>query len=387
MPIRSRILIGLASLLTVFALLGAWVDRQLLNTDDWTDTSAALLRDDSIRNPLADAIASQIADGSRATELLQDVLPPRLQPLAPQAGALVSEAAQRATQRLLDTPAVQKLWVEANRLTHEQLVRLVDGDGNVVNGTGVVLDLRPLAVQIAQQAGLSGDRLERLPQPAGRIVLIRPNQLKTLQNAGDLLDTLAWLPGVLALALYALAIWFAKGARRHALLVTGATLLGAGLVVLLVRKIAGHELIDAVAGNGPYEPTADSVWKIATTLLAELATVVIVVGVVAAFGAWLAGPGPRASWLRARIAPALAVQAGAALGVTALIYLALIAWGPLEVLRRPLPIVVFGVLLLAGIWVLRAQVVREREQLGDGSSEPGSPDGPPPPAPPAAVQP
>ncbi|MDW5598067.1 hypothetical protein VSS74_27170 [Conexibacter stalactiti] len=359
MPLISRILLALAAILTVVALLGTWADRQLLNTDDWTSTSTALLREESIRDPVADAIAASVADGSRATAVLEEVLPPRLQPLAPQAGALVREAAQRATERLLDAPRVQRLWVEANRITHEQLVDLVDGGGTVVAGRGVVLDLRPLATAIAQEAGFSGERIEQLP-PSGRIVILKPDQLKTLRTAGDLLKLVGWLPWVLALALYALAIWLARGARRRALLSSGVLLLAAGLVVLLVRRVAGHALVDAVAADGPYVPTAEAVWRIATTLLAELAIVVVVVGLFAAFGAWLAGPGPRASWLRGHVAPALAATPGAVLGGAALIYLVLITWGPLEVLRRPLPIVIFGVLLLVGVWLLRTQIVRER---------------------------
>lgn len=377
MPLRSRILIGLAALLTVVALLGAWVDRQLLNTDDWVDTSTALLRDETIRDPLADAIAAQVADGSRATALLEEVLPPRLQPLAPQAGALVREAAQRATERLLDAPKVQALWVDANRVTHEQLVDLVDGGGTVVAGRGLVLDLRPLAKQIAQDAGFSGNNVERLP-PAGRVVLLRPDQLKALRTVGDVLGTLAWLPGVLALLLYGLAIWLARGARRRAVLAAGASFLAAGLLLLVVRRVAGHTLVDAVAANGPYVPAAQSVWRIATTLLAELATVAIVVGLFAFLGAWLAGPGVRATWLRARIAPVLELQPGAVLGGTALVYLVLIAWGPLAVLRRPLPNIVFGVLLLLGVWLLRAQVVAEHEQESGGdASAAGTQAGPP----------
>lgn len=369
MPLLSRILLALAGLLAVVALLGTWVDRQLLNTDQWTETSTALLREETIRDPIADAIAASVADGSRATGLLEDVLPPRLAPLAPQAGALVREAAQRATERLLDAPRIQALWVEANRVTHEQLVDLVDGGGTVVAGRGVVLDLRPLAAAVAQQAGLSGERIERLP-PAGRIVLVRPEQLKTLRSAGDLLHLLSWLPGLLALALLAAAVWRAREHRRETVLAAGATLLGAGLIVLLTRRVAGHELISAIAGDGPYVPTAEALWRIATTLLAELAAVVIVVGAVAALGAWLAGPGRWASALRGRLSPALSAPAGAVLGGTALLYLALLAWGPLTVLQRPLAIAIFAVLLLVGVWLLRAEALAQSARLpGEGSPE------------------
>jgi hypothetical protein len=376
MPIRSRVIIGVAAVVAVVALLGTWVDRQLLDNDQWTETSAALLRDDDVRNPIADAIAAEVANGSRATAALEDVLPPRLQPLAPQAGALVREAAQRATERLLDAPRVQQLWVDANRVTHEQFVEIVDGGGTVIAGRGLVLDLRPIAVQVAQMAGFSGDRLERLP-PSRRIVLLRPDQVKTLRQIGDVLHTLSWLPGILALALYALAIWLARDRRRRALLAAGASLAAVGLVALLLRRVAGHELVDAVAGSGPYVPTAEAVWRIATTLLAELAVAVLIVGLFAMVGAWLVGPGRRATWLRARSAPALTAEPVAVLGGTLLAYLALLAWGPLEVLRRPLAIVVFGVLLLVGVWLLRQQVVRERaEAAGDGVPAPSG-DGPP----------
>ena len=117
MPLRSRILVALASLLAVLALLGGWVDRQLLNTDDWTATSAALLRDDAVRVPLADELSSELADGSRTREALQQVLPPRLQPLAGPAGSLVADGVQRAVQRILASGKVQQAWVTANRLT------------------------------------------------------------------------------------------------------------------------------------------------------------------------------------------------------------------------------------------------------------------------------
>ncbi|MBB4665027.1 hypothetical protein [Conexibacter arvalis] len=379
MPIRSRVLVALAALLSVVALLGTWVDRQLLNTDDWTTTSAALLRDDDVRQPVADAIAAQVADGSRATAALEELLPPRLQPLAPQAGALVREAAQRATERLLDGPRVQRLWVDANRVTHEQLVDIVDGGGAVIAGRGLVLDLRPLAVEIARQAGFSGDRVERLPAPRGRIVLLREDQVDALREIGDLLHTLSWLPALLALALYALAIQQARAARRRALLAAGASLAAVGLIALIVRRAAGHVVVDTVAGDGPYVPTAQAVWQIATTLLSELAVVVLIAGLLTALGAWLAGPGRRASWLRARIAPALATDPAAVLGVTVLVYLALLAWGPLAVLRRPLAIAVLGLLLVAGVWLLRLQVVRERAAaaaVADSGATPSG-DGPP----------
>ena len=368
MPLRSRILIGLAAVLALVALLGTWVDRQLLDTREWTGTASALLRDATIRTPVADLIAGEIADGSRTTATLERALPPRLRPLAPQAGALVAEGARRATERLLDRPAVQRLWVDANRVAHERFVRIVDGGGTVVAGRGLVLDLRPLAAEVARRAGFGGERIESLP-PSGRVVLLRPDRVDALRAIGRLLHTLSWLPAVLALALWALAIRLAPGARRRALLASGASLAAVGLLALLARRVAGRELVDAVAGDGPYAPAAESVWRIATTLLSDLAAGAIVAGLGAVLGAWLAGPGRRARQLRDRLAPALTTEPAAVLGATALAYLALLAWGPLDLLRRPLAIALLGLLLLAGVWLLRAQALRDRA-AAHGAAEP-----------------
>ena len=377
MPLRSRILVALASLLAVLALLGGWVDRQLLNTDDWTATSAALLRDDAVRVPLADELSSELADGSRTREALQEVLPPRLQPLAGPAGSLVADGVQRAVQRILASGKVQSAWVTLNRLTHQQFVKLVDGEGTVINGNGVVLDLRPLAKQIAGQVGVDPSVVDRLPPDRGRIVIVRPHNLETLQKAGDVLGVLSWLPGILALALYALAVWLAGNrpdGRRRALLASGAGLALAALLVLIIRRVAGNQIVEALTSGGPLAPAAHATWQIATTLLAELAAVMIIVGAGAMVGAWLAGDGKRASWLRGHFAPSLAERPDIAYALAALVYLVLVAWGPLSVLRRPLAIVIFGALLLAGVAAMRAQVQREL------AAAPPAGDAEPPPA-------
>ncbi|HMJ04285.1 MAG TPA: hypothetical protein VK506_15195 [Conexibacter sp.] len=368
MPMRSRILVALASLLAVVALLGSWVDRQLLDTDQWTETSAALLQDEAIRVPLADEISAELADGSRTTAALQEALPPRLQPLAGPAGSLVADAVQRAVQRVLASARVQRAWVTLNRVTHEQLVELVEGGGTVVAGRGVILDLRPLAKQVASAVGIDPAVVDRLPRPRGRIVILDPERLQKLRTAGDVLDTLAWLPGILALALFALAVWLAgsvPGGRRRALLACGIGLALAALLVLVVRRVVGNQVITAVTGDGPLLDAAQAVWTIATTLLAEIAALVVAVGVLALAGAWLAGDGRRASALRARIAPTLAGRPDLVYGIAAIAYLVLLAWGPLSVMQRPWAIVAFGALLLGGIAALRAQVVRELAG-GDG---------------------
>jgi len=48
--ITVRILVVAASVLAFLAIFTSWIDRQLLDTDEWVDTSGRLLEDEAISN-------------------------------------------------------------------------------------------------------------------------------------------------------------------------------------------------------------------------------------------------------------------------------------------------------------------------------------------------
>ena len=135
-----RLLVVLGSVLAVIATLAIWVDRQVLNTDHWTQTSAELLRDKAIQDELATYLSDQVFSSDAPEQRIAAALPPRLKPLAGPAASGLSNLSERIAKRMLASGAVQQLWVEANRITHAQFVALTEGKGVTVQGAGVVLD-------------------------------------------------------------------------------------------------------------------------------------------------------------------------------------------------------------------------------------------------------
>jgi hypothetical protein len=132
-------LVGLGSVLAVLAIFAIWADRQLLNTDEWVKTSAALLRNEHVQKQSAEYLANQVSQHIDVAAQLQVALPPRLAPIAkPVAGAL-NEVIQRLAQRLLESGAFQRLWAEANRLAHQQFVKLIEGKGRATIRNGAVV--------------------------------------------------------------------------------------------------------------------------------------------------------------------------------------------------------------------------------------------------------
>src|SRR5688572_2091644 len=97
---------AIATLLAVGTLIfigfgvGVWAERQLLDTDEWVDTSAELLEDEEIRVALGGFIVDRLFDSQEVQAQIEEVLPPRLDPLAGPAAAGLKEVARRNVPRI-----------------------------------------------------------------------------------------------------------------------------------------------------------------------------------------------------------------------------------------------------------------------------------------------
>jgi hypothetical protein len=355
----SRTLLALGCVLALVSCFSLWAKRQLLDTDHWVDTSSALLRDDAIQTATSQYLADQLFNGPAVTATLQQKLPPRLQPFAGQAAAGLSELTARVSKRLIASSEFQTLWRQANKATHKQFVNLIEGKSTTVSGNNVVLDLRPAIGKLAQRIGLPPDTVNKLPPDAGHVVIMKSDQLKTLQDLTDLLNTIAWVATGLMIAAFAGAVALVPGRRRRTLLYCGVGFIVVGLFVLALRRIVGGQVVDALAGQGASKPAAESTWRIGTSLLVGIAQAGIVLGLLLVAAAWLAGPARWAVAARKWMAPTLIEHPGIAWAVAAAALLILIAWGPFEAARTALGALFFGVMIAAGLVVLTRQVREE----------------------------
>ena len=354
-PWIVRLLIGLATLLAIIATFGAWADRQLLDTDNWVATTDKLIADENIRNALAAFVANDIVDTPTAREKIEQALPTQAAPLAAPIAGAVGDLAERATRRLLATSQVQKLWSEANRLTHTQFVKAVNGEKPYTD-QGVILDLRPLEGTIGEKLGVA-DAATRVGDN-GRVVIIKPNQLESLQAGVHLFKILRWVTAALALLLFVAAVYLAPD-RRRTLLNCGLAVIVAGLFILVLRRVLGDVIIQAVTSGNSSAPAANDVWHIGTSMLRDIAASGVVLGVIVAFGAWLAGAGRWATATRRFVAPVLRDQPAIAGCIVGIVVLILLLAGVLPGSDRIIPVLIYVVLVVAGMVVLRRQVTRE----------------------------
>jgi hypothetical protein len=351
---------GIAVLLAVGTLIficfgvGVWAERQVLDTDEWVDTSAELLENEDVRIALGGFIVDRLFDSEEVQAQIEEVLPPRLDPLAGPAAAGLKEVARRNAPRILGSAVALNAWREANEAAHGTLIALVEGE----IGGNLTLDLGTLFEQIAEGTGLPPGAVDRLPPEVASLQIASGENLETAQDALDLFKTLVWVLLALALACFAGAVALSRD-RRRTVLSVGGCLMFAGVAVLAVRRLAGDAVVEALADAPNAMGAADDAWEISTSLLVDAAQGSILGGLFIVTAAWLAGAGRRATAVRRFSAYALREHPGvvrAGLGVAILL---LVIWGPVPWTQRFWTILVFTVAAFAWLEWIRRRTLEE----------------------------
>jgi hypothetical protein len=388
-PQRSRRLLidsifALAVVVGVFAVLAVWVHRQVLDTNNWTNTSSQLLADPKIQTALGSLLVNELFNSVDVADELKSVLPSQVSGLAAPAAAGLRSLAIQVAPQVLSTSVVQNAWRQANRAAQLELLRILNGGHRTITtNNGVVsLQLHPLLAQLAAQLGLQQQLATvqsnlggstgaaargavqqklgvKVPAPSGSIVILRSSQLKSAQNIVKAIRGLAFVLPALAILLFILAVWLAEGWRRVAVRMTGWCLIGVGLIVVIARRVLGDALVSSLVKVPSNKPAVHQVFNIGTTLLYDTAIALITYGLALVIAAWIAGPTRPAHGLRRALAPSLREHVAYVYATAGLALLLLVVWGPFPSTRQPLPVIGIAILLALGIRALRGMTGQE----------------------------
>ena len=117
-------------LLTFLAIFALWANRQLLNTDNWTETSSELLENDAIRAQVSTLLVNELYANVDVQQDLEQVFArvlqtQRAEALAGPAASGLRGLAEDGANRLLQRPVPQRLWEEANRRAQSRFLQIV----------------------------------------------------------------------------------------------------------------------------------------------------------------------------------------------------------------------------------------------------------------------
>ena len=356
-----RGLLGLATVLAIVSIFAVWANRQLLNADNWANTSTALLENQAVRTQVSGLLVDQLYANVDVSAELSSALPTRLKPLAgPAAGGLRS-LAEQVTDKALGRPVVQQAWRTANRVAAQQFINIAENKSKAITATSnaVYLNLGIIVTDLAQRLGLPTSLTSKIPADAGQLKIMSGGQVSALQDGASALRGFAVVLPLLSVVLLALAVFLARGRRRQTLLAVGFDLILAGAIVLVARTVIGNQVVSSLAKTDAVKPAAHATWSIGTSMLHDVAWATIVIGIPVIVAAWLAGPMRPARAFRHAVAPWLEERPAIAYGVVAALLLLVIAWGPIPATQQILPVLLMIVLVVAGVEALRRQTAVE----------------------------
>jgi hypothetical protein len=320
------VLIVLTSLSVVVTTVAWWAHSVVFDTDHYVATVGPLIRDPQVVDALSVKLTDAVMDGLQVQERIETTLqrvPDRL-PVSPELLAVpvangVRNLLLQRFQTFLQRPAVQDLWVRANRFAHDRVVSLLRGENEnaTIEGSVVYLDLLPVVndllvevedllsdvfnrtIDIPEATGERAEELipvleERfgvdLPDDFGRIPVFESDQLAAAQRAVDVADRLVIV--LLVLTIVLMIVTVALSVRRvRTVMWLG---VGSALGLIVARRITFRVQEDIVQiARG--ETNRGAVREVVGSVFGDLRSFTVwllVLGIVVAIAAYLAGRPP-----------------------------------------------------------------------------------------------
>lgn len=326
--VSSAVLLTLACILAPLSAAAVWAHTQVSDTEQYVQTVAPLADDPAVQQAVADdvtrAVLQYLDVKTFTTEALQNLaqqpnVPPRVAAALPALAVPITNGVESFTRtqvdKLVASPQFAAVWERVNRVAHEQLVTLLEGNqGGAVSAQGdtVTLNLAPIIAQVKQRLVAQGFTIaERIPTVDRSFVLVQSEAVTNAQSVYRLLNTLGvWLP-LIALALFAGGVFLARD-RRRALFRGALGVVGAVLVFGVLLALARVAYLDAVPSDVLPEEAAGNVFDTLVRFLRTGLRAVAVLGLVVVAGAFMTGPSAAAVRTRAYLSRGIGTARGGA---------------------------------------------------------------------------
>jgi hypothetical protein len=302
----SAVLLTLACLLAPLSVASVWASSELSDTDRYVETVAPVIDDPGVQSAIADEVTDAIVTRLDVAGLTSDALdtiaqqprvPPRVADALPGLAVPLTSGIEgfirSQTLNLVASDQFAQVWDEVNRVAHDQVVTLLEGNqGGAVSAQDdtITLNLGPVIDAVKARLVDRGFALAaNLPSIDRSFVLVQSEGITKAQNFYQLLNTLGvWLPFI-AVALFAGGVYAARDRRRA--LLRGALGVTVAMVVLGVGLLLVRTLYVETTPAGLL--SAESAGNVFDTLVRFLRTglrAAAVLGIVVALAAFLTGP-------------------------------------------------------------------------------------------------
>ncbi|MCH9836815.1 hypothetical protein K0U83_14195 [bacterium] len=286
------------------SVLTVWTRQTILDTDQYVQTVAPLAENEDIQEAVTFQVTELVAEAVDFQTLAEQAFPER----AILAGALEFGAKSLITQvvsQLVKSDQFANVWESANRIGHENVVKVLTGSGNdVVETAGgrIVLKLGPVAnLAIAELDGRLGTNFaERFPvdELNQEFVIVESDDLSSVQSALGLLDSLSWITVILTTVLLIGAVLLAEN-RRLGFRRVGIAIVAPMIIALVLYSWGRGQYNDSLSASVRNPGAATAFFDTTTRFVLRSFRTLLVLGATFLIGSWVVGPSATAARIRA----------------------------------------------------------------------------------------
>jgi hypothetical protein len=305
-------LVVLAALLAPLSVAAIWVHQRVIDTDGYVSTVAPLADDRAVTDAVATRVVKTIFERADVQNRITGVLPGPVDALGNTLSSSLRHFATGQTERFLASDAFAHLWEEANRIAHDQVVKMFTGRGEAVSthDDRVVLDLGVVADAVRRQLvdrGVGVLRHVSIPRNAVEITLLESDAVPKLQPAFRTLDALVIVLPIVTVVVIAGAVAVARR-RRRTVIALGLSIAASTVLLIGGLHLARREYLDAVSARDIDLDTAGSVFDTLTGALERWAWILVAIALIVSAVAFASDPHRIAAVLKRSDAPSASLD-------------------------------------------------------------------------------
>jgi heme/copper-type cytochrome/quinol oxidase subunit 2 len=304
--ISAWVLVVLAAILIPVSVISVWAIRTVTNTDKYVETMAPLARNQVI----VDGLATRATDALFSTHIVQNkitnALPKAAKPLVAPITQEVHSYVYGLALKVFESPKFGKLWDTLNRHSHDAVINILTGkqtplQKKFAKGGAIALNLSPALNNLISNLDAHGvtlfNPIKAVSNQGVSFTVVSKAQVSKFSGLFNLIIKLKWLIPVIAIVLAILAVALALERRKTLLrLAIGVALMS---MLVLAALSAGRGIFIGQAASGGFKSAgAASVWDTVLRFLKSDLRWTLLISVLVAFGAWVAGPARYAVWIR-----------------------------------------------------------------------------------------
>ena len=301
----ASVLLVVAVLLAPFAVVAAWLESEVSDTDRYVSTVAPLATDPAVQNLVISRLTTRVVDNvdvNGVTSSVEDALRSSGAPaiVVDHAGALsgvmssaLTDVVHGIVSGVVTSDQFASIWADANRRVQPVVMKVLTGEGGgaiTTSGDAVVLDIGAAVDAVRTRLVDAGfGRAADIPNTDRTIVLFQTKELSRVQGWLRVLDVLGlWLPVAVGLLLLA-GVWLMPD-HRVAVMAAGVGLGVMMLVLLVLLAVVRGRYLDSVQSAAQSQDAAKAIYDTLVRFLRGAVQGLLLIAAIMIVSGWLLGP-------------------------------------------------------------------------------------------------